>query len=341
MKFLIIQLRQLGDILLTTPVIQAIKTAHPDATVDFMTYPMGRLIIPGNPLVSKHWIAPQSGIVEMIRFLRDVRKNHYDVIIDFMGTPRSAMLARLGPAKRRISFDTGRAFLFTDVAPRDGEPDYIVREKFRLLAPLGIKATDERLRLPWSDTDAGVARMFMMTEPLLSASRRRVILSPTHRRPERRWPLERWAELALWLEKEQNAKVIWIWGPGEDVEIDQVMGMVRGVGVKAPKTTFRELAALIASTDLFICNCNGPSHISVAVNTPSIRLRGPTSLISWSPLTSRHQGVQRQGMADITVQDVKDKVTSMWSLIDIGAGILRGHGAISNAEEVWHVRPDL
>ncbi len=341
MRFLIIQLRQLGDILLTTPVIQAIKAAHPDATVDFMTYPMGRLIIPGNSMVSRHWIAPQSGIVETIRFLREIRENSYDVIIDFMGTPRSAMLARLVPAKKRISFDTGRAFLFSDVVSRKGQPDYIVREKFRLLEPLGIKASDERLRLPWGDSDAGVARMFMMTEATLSASRRRVVLSPTHRRPDRRWALERWAELAVWLQKEQNAKVIWIWGPGEEAEIDAVMGMVRGVGVKAHKTTFRELAALVASTDLFICNCNGPSHIAVAVNTPSIRLSGPTSLISWSPLTPRHQGVQRQTMAEITVQDVKDKVTSMWSLVDTGAGVLRGHGAISNAEDVWHVRPDL
>ena len=267
MKILVIQLRQLGDILLTTPVIRAIKTSHPDAVVDFMTYPMGRLIVPGNPLIAKHWIAPQSGVVEAIRFMREIRKNHYDAIIDFMGTPRSAVLARLIPAYRRISFDTGRSMLFTDVVSRKGGSDYIVREKFRLLGPLGIKAIDERLYLPWVESDAGVARMFMATEPLLSASRRRVVLSPTHRRAERRWPLERWAELATWLEKEQNAKVIWIWGPGEEAEIDHVMALSPGVGFKAPKTTFRELAALIAAADLFICNCNGPSHIAVAVNS--------------------------------------------------------------------------
>ena len=74
MKILVIQLRQLGDILLTTPVIRAIKNADAGHDVDVLTYPMGRLIIPGNNLVRKHWVAPQTGWVESIRFLRDIRR---------------------------------------------------------------------------------------------------------------------------------------------------------------------------------------------------------------------------------------------------------------------------
>lgn len=305
MKILIIQLRQLGDILLTTPVITAIKDQIPDAQVDFMTYPMGRLIIPGNPLVRKHIIAPQEGILSSLRFAKELRRESYDVVFDFMATPRSSVIARLIPARERIAFHTSRAPLFTKTVPRGKSEEYIVREKFRLLNSIGIQSTDVRMMLPVDERDHDVARNFFSSNPELSKSQMRVILSPTHRRAERRWPMERWAELAVWLERSQNAKVIWIWGPGEEGDIDSVMRLAQGAGVKSPKTSFRELAALIKESHLFIGNSNGPSHVAVAMDTPSIQLHGPTSAVSWCPLTERHRAVQKSSMDEIGLVDVK------------------------------------
>jgi len=304
LKILIIQLRQLGDILLTTPVIRAIKDQIPEAQVDFMTYPMGRLIIPGNSLIRRHVIAPQEGVVSALAFARDLRRERYDVVFDFMATPRSAVIARLTPAAERIAFQTSRSGLFTHTIPRGKSEEYIVREKFRLLKPIGVSSGDVRLMLPVEDSDFSVARSFFKSHPDLSVSKFRVVLSPTHRRAERRWPMERWAELAVWLEKSKNAKVIWIWGPGEEQEIDDVIKLSGGVGVKSPNTTFRELAALIKESHLFIGNSNGPSHVAVAMDTPSIQLHGPTSAVSWCPMTERHRAVQKTRMDDITFQDI-------------------------------------
>ena len=193
MKILLIQLRQLGDILLTTPVIRAIREHDENIIVDVLTYPMGQLIIPGNPLVNRHIIAPQKGVLESLRFVRQVQKYRYDAVIDFMSTPRSAVIARLVKAKSRISFDTGRRSLFTHVVARHDTKDYIVREKFKLLEPLGIGSDDVRLMLPWSDGDAGATKIFLADHPHLLSSRRRVLLSPTHRRSERKWSHESWA----------------------------------------------------------------------------------------------------------------------------------------------------
>jgi ADP-heptose:LPS heptosyltransferase len=304
-KILIIQLRQLGDILLTTPVVRAIKDQMPEADVDFMTYPMGKLIIPGNPLVRNHIIAPQAGVMAAMTFARKLRQEHYDVVFDFMATPRSAVMARLVPAYERIAFQTSRAPLFTQTIPRGRSEQYIVREKFQLLKPIGIASEDVRMTLPVDDRDFDVPRKFINSVPELSESKMRVILSPTHRRDERKWPLERWAQLAIWLERSRNAKVIWIWGPGEEEEIDSVIRLSQGVGVKSPKTTFRELAALIKESHLFIGNSNGPSHVAVAMDTPSIQLHGPTSAVSWCPMTERHRALQRSVMTDISVSDVQ------------------------------------
>lgn len=308
LKILIIQLRQLGDILLTTPVIKAIKDQIPDAQVDFMTYPMGRLIIPGNPLVRKHIIAPQEGVLSSLRFAKELRRESYDVVFDFMATPRSAVIARMVPAKERIAFHTSRAPLFTKTFLRGKSEEYIVREKFQLLNAIGIQSTDVRMMLPVDERDHDVARNFFSSNPELSKSQMRVVLSPTHRRAERRWPMERWAELAVWLETSRSAKVIWIWGPGEEGEIDAVMRLAKGAGVKSPKTSFRELAALIKESHLFLGNSNGPSHVAVAMDTPSIQLHGPTSAVSWCPMTERHRAVQRPSMDNISLVDVTNLI---------------------------------
>lgn len=310
MKILIIQLRQLGDILLTTPAVRAIKDQMPEAEVDFMTYPMGRLIIPGNPLIQNHIIAPQEGVMAAMTFARKLREKHYDVVIDFMATPRSAVIARLVPAYERIAFHTSRAPLFTQTIPRACSDQYIVREKFQLLKPIGITSSDVRMMLPVDEQDFNVPRKFINSVPELSESKMRVILSPTHRRDKRKWPLERWAQLAIWLERSRHAKVIWIWGPGEEEEIDSVIRLSQGVGIKSPKTTFRELAALIKESHLFIGNSNGPSHVAVAMDTPSIQLHGPTSAVSWCPMTERHRALQGSDMAAISLNDIQNLIVS-------------------------------
>lgn len=304
MKILIIQLRQLGDILLTTPILRAIKDELPGADVDFMTYPMGRLILDGNTMVRKHIIAPQKGVVAATRFLKGLRSEQYDVVLDYMATPRSAVFARFVPAKQRIAFETNRAFLFTATLPRSSADQYIVSEKFELLKPLGLHPVDTRLILPISKEDHSFARQFMNSNSKLATSKLRVVLSPTHRRLERRWPLERWAQLAAWLEQSRIASVIWAWGPGEEDLIDSVMALAPNVGVKSPKTSFRELAAIISESHLFIGNSNGPSHVAVAMDTPSIQLHGPTKAVSWCPLTERHRAVQASNMSGIAVADV-------------------------------------
>jgi heptosyltransferase-3 len=341
LKLLIIQFRQLGDILLTTPVISAIKADYPEFNVDVVTYPMGNLILAGNPEIHRHWVAPQTGVRATIRFIREIRRQHYDAVIDFMGTPRSVLLALAIKANRKITFSSKRSRFFSDIVPRGVAPDYIVREKFQLLGPLGIKPGSEQLSLPWNSSDAVVAGKFLGDHSTVKVSRRRVMLSPTHRRTERKWPKSSWVELARWLVTEENATVIWVWGPGEEQEIDELNYLSGGLGVKTPKASFKELAALVAATDLFICNSNGPSHVSVAVNTPSIQLHGTTSAICWCPMSLRHRGMQGVAIADISVEAVRNVIRDMWPMVDDGANKLRKHGLITSDREALVVRPDL
>ncbi|MHA0111348.1 glycosyltransferase family 9 protein, partial [Klebsiella pneumoniae] len=82
------------------------------------------------------------------------RARQFTHVFDFMNNPRSAFYTWMTGAPRRYAFDSTRWLAYTQTVPRSIRADYIVRDKFRLLRAAGIEASDERLVLPWTATDA-------------------------------------------------------------------------------------------------------------------------------------------------------------------------------------------
>ncbi len=319
-RILVIQLRQLGDILLTTPLIRVLKQQFPHGHIACLTHPMGKLVLDDNPYLDRHWIYPvDQGLTSELKLAHALRQEKYDWVIDGMNNPRSALYSLATGAPRRVAFKSKRSIFYTDLVSKVS--DYIVREKLLLAGPLGVKDGTISLDLPTTHAHGEVARVFQQSR--IAQEKPLIAIAPTHRRPLRRWPLSSYAQLADWLISEKNADVVWIWGPGEEGVIDEVMALSSQKSFKAPKTSFREMAALLGSCQLFIGNSNGPSHVAVAKGTPSIQLHGHTSLVSWCPMNDLHRGIQAPGfgrvavpdMAGITVEDVKNIVSAMWPTI--------------------------
>jgi ADP-heptose:LPS heptosyltransferase len=293
-NILLVQLRQLGDILLTTPCIREVRRLVPGARITFLSHKMGNLILAKNPDIDELIFYDDSqSAVESLRFAWSLRRRHFAEIYDFMGNPRSALYSLLSGAPKRLAFASARNVCYTQTI-RKGETDqYLVREKFRLLAAGGIAASQVGLVLPWDQNDLQPFFGFLDAAPQFRAASLRVALSPTHRRENRKWPVARYAELADWLVKSWGASVLWLWGPNG--ELDEVMAIRRLCKEHtevAPPTKFAEMAGLIANCDLFIGNSNGPSHVAVAVDTCSFQLHGHTNLRTWCPLTAKHRGIQ-------------------------------------------------
>lgn len=338
LKFLLIQLRQLGDILLTTPAIRAIKAMHPDSEISFLTHPMGKLILSGNKDLDEHLIYPTDGRIEQLKFLMMLRAKKFDVVFDFMGNPRSALLTKISGAPQRYSFASPRSWAYTGVVPRESGHDYIVQEKFRILSQADIHSDDVRLVLPWNHKDLQPWCSFLTANDALHSPKLRVLLSPTHRRENRRWPANSWVRLAEWLTKDWQANVIWLWGPGEEEEVSALHKQCPVPTFMAPKTSFRELAALMSQCELFVGNSNGPSHVAVAVNTPSVQLHGPTDAPSWSPMTTRHKVVAKPTMTEIFMEDVLGQLEQLKPILDREVSI---RDLIQCSQDVWLHRPIL
>lgn len=284
---------------------------------------MGKLVLEGNPDIDEfYYYNDKMKLRDFYKIARSMRQKKFDVVIDFMNNPRSALFTWFTGATQRIAYQSVRRAAYTEIVPRISVGEYIVREKLRLLEPLDVTEKSIQLVLPVQEHHHAAALKFFSMHQNMKLPRIRVILSPTHRRSSRQWPLIRFAELSDRLVREWGANVIWLWGPGEEEFVKAGLHLISERAVLAPKTSFREMAALIERCDLFIGNSNGPSHVAVAVDTCSFQLHGPTSLRSWCPLTDRHRGLEAKdhttpdGLANISSNEVWTEVMKMHSMIE-------------------------
>ena len=296
-KVLIIQLRQLGDIILSTPCIREIRRELPNAHISFLCHKMGKQVLEGNPNLDELiYYHEKDSYLQFLKHFQRVRSHAYDLVIDLMNDPRSGLFTLISKGKIKVSTDSSRRFLYHKTYPRaHNSQTYIVAEKFELLRECGFSPQDRRLDFPWFEQHLKPTNDFFQSTSYregLASKPLRVILSPTHRRPIRKWPLERYCEIARRLVSEWGAKVTWVWGPGEEAEIDEAISRCSVKTYKAPATSFKELAALIASHQLFLGNSNGPSHLAVAADICSLQLHGHTKAVSWCPNNLKHRSIQ-------------------------------------------------
>ncbi len=292
-RILLIQLRQLGDILLTTPCVAAIKEDNPAHEIVFLCHEMGKRVLGDNALLTELWTYRETdSLWAQLQLLRRIREQPFDIVFDFMNNPRSLLFSCVARSPKKIAFTSKRSWFYTETISKTPYQNYIVREKFLLLEAAGFHPEQEDLLLPLPTQAFACVDTFLQENPVLQQSSMRVVLSPTHRRPARKWDPARYVALAERLTTEWGATVIWVWGPGEKEEVEALQAQCKVKTWLSPPTSFPELAAFLKRMHLFVGNSNGISHLAVAMNTPSLQLHGPTSARSWCPLTGRHKALQ-------------------------------------------------
>ena len=284
-RILLTQLRRIGDVLMTTPAVAAVRAAHPRAHIAFLTEAPSDQIFRHNPHVDQVWVYPHGGSFwSQLSFARRLRKERFDLVVDFFGNPRSALLTRLTGAPRRIGFDfRGRGKAYTEQVAVPQGIRYSTSHKTALLEPLGIEA--ESL-LPQVFLGAGerdyatrqLAELGVGGEDLL------VALFPVSRRRYKVWPTKNFARLADILIERYSAKVLLMGGPGDDHFTDAVRKDMHHHPLPAYETpSLLESAALLERAHLYLGNDNGPRHFAIALGTPTVTVFGQGRPQNWTP----------------------------------------------------------
>ncbi len=304
-NILLIRLSSLGDIVLTSPAIRAVRQHFPQARISMLVAKQSADLLIENPhldeVIPFNRKAGNKDTGEMRRIIRRLRERRFDLTIDFQRKFRTGLLAYLSGAKCRVGYHQPNGVLCTVRVPdlstkaiRAGRISsaHAIDRYFDLLQAIGIEATDRTLELFVTDADRAFADE-MIAAKGIEADRSKVGLFPGAGWKLREWMPDRFAALGDRVAKQFDAQVLLFGGPHEGELVQQVGDLMRTEAISlAGDLRIRQLAALIEQCDLFVTNDTGPMHVAAAMHTPTVALFGPGDHIRFQPLGPIHTTVR-------------------------------------------------
>lgn len=283
-RVLVIKLRHLGDVLLTTPVFSTLKKRLPGARIDAYIYKEATPILEGNPAVNEilqydrswkksNWF---QRLGKEVALLREIRRNKYDLVLNLTEGDRGAMAARVSGARIRAGVDPRG--VYTHVAKSCPSLRHTVERQLDLLRRIGIFPDEADRKLFWVLPESSRSSMVGLVP-----WERFILIHPTSRWRFKCWPEEKMRRMAEIL-IERGEKLVFTSGPDAS-EQEMVAKITKGLDVcnLAGKLTLKELGALIERAAALVCVDSVPMHMASALKKPVVAIFGPTSDITWGP----------------------------------------------------------
>ncbi len=293
-RILVIKLRAVGDVLLSTIVLKSLRAAFPSAVIDFMTEPPAKDLLTGNPDISRVIVYDRKARGPL-RSLLEVRRARYDLVIDLFGNPRTALLARASAAPYRIGFDfRGRRYAYTHRVPSRGNRVHNTQFNLDALEAVGIPIVDRTVPFRFSPEDARYIDDFLRGHA--PAGKPLIAINAGGGWYTKRWALDRFAALADRLEERFDVGIVLPWGPGQRAEVEELSRMMAHPSLISLPTTLPQLGALFRRCTFVVSNDSGPMHIAAAVGTPVLGIYGPTNPTLQGPYGDNHLVVRREGL---------------------------------------------
>ncbi len=327
-NILVIRFKGLGDILLSIPALRALKTAYPGAKLSLLVNREAEQVVSGLPFIDELILFDKDkkgGVLDGIKMINMIRKSKFDLVLDLIGTPRSALITAFSGAKYRAGTTHRVRQRAYNIKVR-GPKEILYGAKVHLLAAFvcGADITNETLELE--------IKIPKETELIISAylnkngirSREVIGLNPFTKFETRNWGIENFASLSDKLVR-SGKKVMLLWGPGEDVE--KFLSIAKEKVLLAPETDIKSLAALLSKIRVVITTNTFTKHLAAAVKTPTLTIYGATNPRAWEPESKNGSdyiwaGVDCQPceknkckdlkcLKNITVAEVLNKLTKM------------------------------
>ena len=305
MNILIVKLSAIGDVIHTLPALNALRRRFPDAHITWLTEAAAAALIRTHPaldrvLVSrrKEWFrglvsgkTRLTSLMEMIRFVRELRDTRYDMIIDFHQLLKSGVMVALARGNRKIGFGPGlehmeMSHLFlNERVPAVSMAHHALSRNLMLLEAIGIPCGAVEYRLPITETDrAAVVRL------LGDSDRRLVAINPVAQWDTKLWRPCGFARLADRLIREHGVRVVFTGGPDDVPMVAVIQEQMAETAINlAGKTSLTMLGALLEMSACLVTTDTGPMHLAAAVGAPVTALFGPTAPWRTGPYGAGHR----------------------------------------------------
>ncbi|MDO8730203.1 MAG: glycosyltransferase family 9 protein [Candidatus Omnitrophota bacterium] len=301
-RILIIRTDRIGDVVLSTPVIRALRKATPHAYIGMMVRPEHRELVEGNPALNTVILYDKNGTEKgwagNLRFARKLREHRFDTAVILHSTNRVILVSWLAGIRKRIGYARRLGWLLTDKIPyikKEGnrhELDY----NLELLRLIGIDPSagsgqgGRELFVPVTPAQEIKVAAFLKAQGIDGAPF--FVLHPGASCPSKRWPAKHFAAVGDELAKKPGTHVVVLTGPGEERHGQAVIAAMKQKAVPALGVlSLGETACLLKKARCLVSNDSGPVHLGSAVGTPVVsifgRWGGGLSPARWGPTGPR------------------------------------------------------
>ena len=300
-NILIIKIAALGDVILAVPSIRAIRKKFEHAKIKLLVGIENRDVFINSPffddLIVYDFKGRDKGLNGLLRLAKRLRKEGFDIVVDFQNNKRSHLLAFLSCAPERYGYDNGKLGFLLNKKAKDIEPSIDpIAHQGRVLDLLGIRNIDKKLELWPSKEDRLWADDFLKSywvNPALSYSgellrsrkggvktKARLValnIGSSPRWITKLWPVEYFSEVADRLAGEFGVRIVLIGKEKKGQRIEEFLKNTISKPINAlGKTNVPRLASLLKRCDVLVSSDSAPLHVAASVGTPFVAFFGPT-----------------------------------------------------------------
>lgn len=308
-SILIVKLSAIGDVIQTLPMAEALKKQFPRACIDWVVEEDASDLLLGHPALSRVLISRRKswqkllfkrGVLwttlrEMGKFIRELRSQEYDWVIDNHGIFKSGLMVALSRGRRKIGFQRSAgianegSYLFTHERYKPLSIERPALERYlHLVAQIGVQVGQTSLDFPIPPESLKKAETFLRQSGFFS--RPVVVIHPIAKWLTKEWPQENFARLIQGLQQ-KRASVVITGSPEDEEAVREILRRVNSsprVLNLVGKTSLKELAGIFSLSDLVLTPDTGPMHLAAAVKVPLIAMFGPTAPWRTGPYGDSH-----------------------------------------------------
>jgi len=297
-KVLLIRLRRIGDVVMTTPAVALLKQHRPSVSLTYLIEEPCRRLVEGNPHIDRIISVPRKQkFRDFAALIRMVRRERYDALIDFHGGPRASWITFFSGAKRKIGYAIKhKGFLYDVRVPRSGGNGFVhsVQNHANLVRALGIEFDDAAVPPLWLPEAKGeeTRRVREILKKASAGEKKYIVIHIGAGNQFRDWGTENIVELIGRLARATEFKIVLVGGEGDKKNEEKILQKIATALADVPskkilslvdQLNLIEIKALIAEAALFVGPDSGPMHIAASTMTPIVAYFGPTLPAHFAP----------------------------------------------------------
>ena len=282
-RILVIRLSSLGDIILTTPVLDALKENYGNSEISFLTKQKYQGLFESDPRISSViYFGPEGkdkGVFGLLRLIKSLNQEKFDLIVDLHSNLRSFFMRLLVKAERKVHYHKKLIprFLMVRFKRWRVNPVSTIDNYLKSLGEIGIRAWSRIPRL-YSKKESEIWAENFFVENGLLRDQILVGIAPGAKWEKKRWDLDKFSSVAKNLSQDLSAKILLV---GDKDDLKLIEGIENYAGkertIQAVDLPLDRLIPLVKRCGLFISNDSGLMHFASSLGVPTIGIFGPTS----------------------------------------------------------------